>query len=130
MTILYNIRCSIYRDLIGDDSIGGAIVTGTLTVASDEPCRLDYYIPKISMFAPQGIETDKIYSVFFRSTRQHPIDIRENDYLQVTFPPEHPDYNVRLRVRGVQSESLHPRDPNRIIECTLTRIVESRGSDF
>jgi hypothetical protein len=130
MTLLYNVKCDIYRDLIGDDSGGGAVVTGTLTIATSEPCRLDYFIPKASFFAPQGIETERIYSLFFRSTRQHPINVRENDYVKITFPPEHPEYNVILRVRGVQSESLHPRDPNRIFECTLVRIDESRGLDF
>jgi len=130
MTLLYNIKCSIYRDLIADDAVGGAVVTGTSVIATDEPCRLDYFIPKASFFAAQGIETERVYSLFFRSTRQHPINVRENDYIKVVFPPEHPEYNVILRVRGVQSESLHPRDPNRIVECTLIRIDESRGVEF
>lgn len=130
MTLLYNVRCSIYRDLMGYDDVGGAIVTGTHTVASNEPCRLDYWIPKVSLIIPQGIETEKVYSVFFRSTRQHPINVRENDYLQIVFPPEHTEYLERFRVRGVQSESLHPRDLNKIVECTLVKIDESRGNDF
>lgn len=128
MSLLYNVRCSIFRDLLSVDQYGGAIVTGTLTIATNEPCRLDYVIPKINVVAPQGLETAVLYSLYIRSTRQHPINIRENDYVQITFPNFHPEYNNRLRVRGVQRETLHPQDPNSILECDLIRIRESRDN--
>lgn len=130
MTILYNSRCKIIRDVVIDNEYGSAAyVTGTL-IAHDEPCRFDFYMPKSNISASQGIETSKTYSVFFRSTRQHPIDIREEDIVILTFPPVHPELDKRYRVRGVQRESLHFQDPNYIIECTLIRIEESRGNNF
>lgn len=125
--IIYNVRCDIYRDLIASDVYGGALVTGTLTIASFEPCRLDYIMPKINVVAPQGLETNVTYSLFLRSTRQHRVNIRENDYVKIVFPNTHIEYGHRLRVTGVQSESLHPQDPNSILECTLMRIRESRN---
>lgn len=128
--ILYNVRCDVYRETITDDVYGGAeTVTGTFIVRN-QPARLDYYTPKIYLTGIQGIETDKIYSIFFRSTYQKPIPIRENDIVTVVFPTIHDDYNVRLRVRGVQRNSLHPQDPNSIVECTLNRIETSRGNNF
>lgn len=130
MSLLYNVRCSIFRDLLTTDNYGGAVVTGTLTIATNEPCRLDYIIPKINVVAPQGLETNVTYSLYIRSTRQHPINIRENDYVQITFPTFHAEYNNRLRVRGVQRETLHPQDPNSILECELIRIRESRNNSI
>lgn len=128
MSLIYNVRCSIYRDLISPGNYGDAVVTGTLTIATNEPCRLDYIIPKINMIAPQGEETTKHYNLYIRSTRQHPINIREQDYVTITFPVFHVEYNNRLRIQGVQRESLHPQDPNSILECNLTSIRESRNN--
>lgn len=134
MTILYNARCKILRDVITIDPYGGAeYITGTL-VAHDEPCRFDYYMPKSNVTGFQGIETEKSFSVFFRTTHQHPIDVREQDIIILTWPPVHPDLGKKYRVRGVQKESLHFQDPSGIIECTLIRFEESRPgtneSDF
>jgi len=126
--LIYNLRCSIYRDLIGEDAYGGAVVTGTLVIATNEPCRLDFIIPKANTIAPEGIETNVTYNLVLRSTRQHPINVRENDYAQIVFPNSHGEYNNRLRVRGVQRESLHPQDPNNIVECEVVRIRESRNN--
>lgn len=130
MTLLYNVRCDIFRNIITEDIYGSAALTGTITIASFEPCRFDYYIPKVNIIGDMGIETEKSYSLFFRSTRQHPIPIREQDSIKIVFPNTHPEYNVRFRVRGVQDESLHPQDYNRITECTLVRWKESRGNTF
>lgn len=130
MTLLYNIKCDIKRDIITEDAYGSAALTGTLVIASFEPCRFDYYIPKENTVGMQGIETEKVYSLFFRSTRQHPIRVREEDYIQIVFPTIHPDYLNHFRIRGVQEESLHPQDPNKIIECTLVRWKEGRGNTF
>lgn len=130
MTILYNSRCNIIRDRVQTDAYGGAeYITGTL-IASNEPCRFDSYMPKINTVGYQGIESEKVFSIFFRSTRQHPIPIRENDVIILTFPPVHPELGKKFRVRGVQHESLHFQDPNYIVECTLVRYEESRGPNF
>lgn len=126
--LIYNSRCSIFRDLIGTDDYGGAVVTGTLTIAQNEPCRLDFNIPKANLIASEGIETVVLYSLYLRSTRQHPINLRENDYAIIIFPTSHAEYNNRLRIRGVQRESMHPQDPNSIIVCDLIRIRESRNN--
>ena len=126
--LYYNSRFSVFRDEIADDGSGFATVTGTTTIATNEPGRLDFFIPNVNLLGIPGIETQVTYSLFFRSTRQHPINIRENDYVIVVFPIYHVEYNKRLRVRGVLNESLHPQDPHSIIECTLTRIRESRNN--
>lgn len=129
MSLLYNVRCSVYRDIIVNDMYGSANATGTLTIATNEPCRLDHNIPKDDELRGPGIETNVSYSLYIRSTRQHPINIREEDYVVITFPNFHPEYGHRLRVSGVSPESLHPQDPNSILEMTLTRIRESRATE-
>lgn len=87
-------------------------------------------MPKSSPTSFQGIETTKTYSIFFRSTRQHPINIREEDTVIITWPPVHHELGKRFRVRGIQAESLHFQDPNYIVECTLILIEESRRETF
>ena len=130
MSLLYNSKCKIIRDVVRTDDYGGAeYVTGTL-ISSDEPCRFDFYMPKSNIGGFQGIETTKSYSIFFRSTRQHPVNIREEDVVIITWPPVHHELGKRFRVRGIQAESLHFQDPNYIVECTLIRIEESRGANF
>ena len=130
MALIYNSRCSIFRDVIGQDQVGGmTVITGTV-VESDTACRLDFYIPFQKLVGNQGLETEKVYSMYIRSTRQHPIDAKENDYIVVTFPPYHPEINNKFRIRGIQRESLSVGYSESLIECSLTRIVESRSNDF
>jgi hypothetical protein len=128
MSQLYNSICSIYRDVLEEDQFGGRVVTTGTLIAQAEPCRLDYYQNTQKISANQGMETDRSYSLYLRSTRQHPINIRENDYVVITFPPYHPELGVRLRVRGIQRESLSHNSQASMIECSLVRVKESRDN--
>lgn len=128
MSLLYNSRCNIIRDVLSDDPFGGTVVvTGTM-IAENEPIRFDYYTPNQRTNIAQGIETIETFSLYIRNTRQHSINIRENDYVVIIFPPYHPDLNKRFRVRGVQKESLSIGNANSILECTLTRVEQSRNN--
>ena len=128
MGVIYNSRCDIYRDVLEDDQFGGTIVVTGSAIAVNEPVRFDFYIPNQRTNIAQGIETIKTFSLYIRSTRQHPINMRENDYIIITFPPYHPEFGKRFRVRGLQRESLSVGSANSIIECTLTRIEQSRNN--
>ena len=129
MSFIYNSRCSFYRDVLGEDQFGGRIViTGTL-IAEEEPARIDYYTPSQWLTKQQGLETSKTFSLYIRSTRQHPINAQENDYVKITFPPYHPELGVRLRIRGIQKESISFNSADSMLEMTLVRIDETRDNN-
>ena len=71
MSYIYNSRCDIFRDVLGEDQFGGRIViTGTL-IAENESVRLDYYTPNQWLTKQMGLETPQTFSLYIRSTRQH-----------------------------------------------------------
>lgn len=113
-------RFQIIRSSWTDDIYGGAVETGTV-IYNDIHGRLDYYTPRAQV-REIGIETDKTYALIIRP----PIDIRSEDVVVLTFPPHHPDYNNRFRVRGVQRQSMHPSDSRGFLDITLQRIETSR----
>lgn len=116
-----NAKCSIYRDTVTDDNIGGAVPISGL-VYSDVKCRISSVRP--TQFArEQGIETPKLYNVVI-----WPADyaIRENDDFYLTSPSNHELYHKLMPIEGVQIDSIHPNDSRRHTELTLSRIVRSR----
>lgn len=128
MSHLYNIYCDVYTETISDDNYAGAVATGVL-LYSHEPCRLDKYIPNQRTTLPQGLEVEKTYSLYIRSTRQHPINVRENDYFIITFPTYHEEFGQRLRIGGIQRESFHPANPINTLEITVVRIKTTRNNN-
>lgn len=125
---LFNKRANIDRDISSIDAYGGVVVTGT-SVYVDLPCRLDHYTPRQAQFLEQGMETIKGYTFIFHYNWQNPLDIRENDIIQLIFPVYDISYNKRFRVYGINSESGHPASPYNILECYCVRIERSRGVD-
>lgn len=128
----FNIRVDLYRDLtdLGDDPYGGSYPTSTIVNLS-LPSRMDSYSPSQRMFAQQGMETTKSYSFYLHYNWQHQIDVRENDYLVVSFPPHHQFYQKKFRIKGIHIETgMHPSSPQGMIEVTAIRIDESRGNEF
>lgn len=125
----FNIRVSLSRETFVDDSYGGAVATGTVYLR-EENSRIDYYLPREALTRVPGLETDKAYTFFFHVNTQHPVPLRENDIVQITFPPDHPNINDRFRVRGISREASHPRDPRGVIEAYCERIETTRGINF
>jgi hypothetical protein len=105
----------------GDDQVGGALVTGTPFYFGLKG-RMEENKPS-QFVLEQGLEVDPIWTCVVRP----PIaSIRENDQVEITFPPEHPYLGLHFRVRGVQRASLHPRDARGFLSLTLSRVGESR----
>lgn len=130
MPYQFNRRCRIERENFYNDAGGGYTVTGSNTIISpDEPCRLDSYMPSIFLTKIQGQEIEKTFTLFLHTNWQHPLDVRGQDIIVITFPLHDPFYNKRFRVRGPSEEAQHPTDPRGILELTLTRIDQSRTSD-
>lgn len=108
-----------------DDTIGGAVTTGT-TVYSNMPAVLTLRRPS-QQSLEQGLETDQIYDFtcsprFYRAQ----VTINERDEILVTGPIDHILYNLRFRVTGVQAPKSRTRS-GAAIHCTLSRIITSRS---
>lgn len=116
-----NVKCSIYRDTVTDDAIGGAVPVSGL-VFSDIKCRVSSVRPS-QIMREQGYETPKLYNVVIWPANY---DIRENDDFYLTSPANHELWHVIIPIMGVQIDSIHPNDSRRHIELTLSRIVRSR----
>lgn len=109
-----------------DDSIGGAVTTGT-TVYSNMPAVLTLRRPS-QQSLEQGLEVNQIYDFtcrprFYKSQ----VVIYERDEILVTWPTDHILYNLRFRATGVQAPRSRTRSAG-AIHCTLSRIVTSRSS--
>lgn len=107
-----------------DDSVGGAVTTGT-TAYSSLPAVLTLRRPS-QQSLEQGLETDRIYDFtcaakFYGSQ----VTINERDEILVTWPTTHALYNLRFRVTGVQVGRSRVRYAP--LHCTLSRIVSSRA---
>ena len=124
MTTGFNIELTVWRmsTVIGDDEVGGAMVTGTQLYVGMKG-RMEENRPS-QIVLEQGLEVDQIWTCVVRPPT---VDIRERDEVEVTFPPEHLYLGLHFRVRGVQRASLHPRDTRGFLSLTLSRIEESRS---
>ena len=129
MPLHFNIRVSIERETFTDDVYGGAVSTGTILYAN-EPSRIDYYMPRQALISVPGLETSKAVTFFFHVNQQHPLAIQENDTVIITFPPHHPEFNKRFRLRGFSREATHPSDARGILEAYCERVEKSRGVDY
>lgn len=112
-----DVKVSIWhRTDLADDSIGGAIVTGTATY-TNVWCRFEAQMPN-QLLLEQGLETMKIHRVIARPST---LQVQEFDELQITYPYSHPHYLDYFRVVGVLDTNFHPQDPRGYLILQVTR---------
>jgi hypothetical protein len=72
----------------------------------------------------QGLESDR-YNLFelYPAT----IDVKENDELQITNPPNNWDYHKYFRVISIMREGYHPADKRGILLVSCRRSVIAHG---
>lgn len=116
-----NARCSIYRNSVTDDDIGGAVPTRGI-IYTNVKCRVSSMRPTQAA-REIGMETFKLYNVVLQPAS---LDIRENDEFYLTLPANHELFHTYIQIDGVQIDSIHPNDPRRHIELTLSRYARSR----
>jgi hypothetical protein len=118
MTSGLNLRGTIWRmNQATDDSVGGAVITGT-PVANN--LLMSIYSRRPSqMSLEQGLEVPALYD----ATVKCGVTIYERDEVEVTCPTSSPHYGLRFRIIGVQ-----PAKRTRASEqhLTLSRIRRSR----
>lgn len=124
MTAGLNIKVDVIRiNYSSDDVVGGAVVTGK-TVYQALPFAMTPRRPSQASLEA-GLETE----VFYDGTcKANNITIQERDEVKVTWPPNHPLYNLRFRVLGVQPGRRRQRYG--ATHTTLSRIRESRSNSF
>lgn len=111
-----NIKIRIFSiDYNPDDSVGGAVITGT--AIGDYPARFRENMPS-QLLLQQGLETEPTYTV---NAVPGTIDVHERDEVEIIQPTDHPYYGQRFRVRGVSYGMLNPRDPRNYVSLTLSR---------
>lgn len=121
MTAGLNLQINVWRMTVDtDDSVGGAVATGTVTnylldaaITARRPSQ---------GFLEQGLETDAIYDL---TTRYQGLTLYERDEIEVMRPLDHPLYGLRFRVMGVQPSRRRPKHGHQ--HATLSRIRESRS---
>jgi hypothetical protein len=118
MTTGLNLRGNVIRmEQQTDDSVGGAVLSGT--VVGNNLLMAIYSRRPSQMSLEQGLETD----AFFDATVKCGVAIYERDLVEVTCPANSPHYGLRFRVMGIQ-----PARRTRASEqhLTLSRIRRSR----
>lgn len=118
-----NLRLRVWRMTeLTDDSIGGAVITGTVLYESIygriQPLK------STEAQVIQGLEWDRILRC---EVYPNTLDIRENDEVEVIWPPQHAFLNIRFKVWKEQRDGLHPMDRRNIMELTLVRHQFSRS---
>ena len=103
-----------------DDDIGGAVTTGTTRHSSLDAILTPRRPTQQALEA--GLETDAIYDF---TCKANGITVNERDEILVVWPVDHPLYNLKFRVTGVQPGRRRPR--HAAIHATLSRIRSSRG---
>ena len=100
-----NCRVRVWRRTAGaDDSVGGAMITGTVAY-QDVIARYTARRPSLLLLA-QGLEVPRIG--YFRMV-PGTLDIRENDAIEITEPASHVYFGVLQQVIGVTVSSLNPK---------------------
>ena len=98
-----------------DDSVGGAVITGSIT--GIYPARLRENMPS-QLLLQQALETVPTYTA---TVVPGTIDVKERDEADIVEPSDHPYYQQRMRVIGVSYGMLNPRDPRNYVMVTLSR---------
>lgn len=119
MTQGLNLRANIWRmSTLADDLIGGAQISGTV-VYSNQPCAISASRPTQASLE-QGLEVQAIYDMTIRMCG---VTIYERDEVEPVCPSDHPYYNLRFRVIGVQPPKRYRQGAQHL---TLSRIRQSR----
>lgn len=122
MNPAFNLRGTVWRiNQATDDSVGGAIITGT-PQAVNVPMGLYSRRPTQSSLE-QGLEVPAL----FDATVKCGTVIYERDELEVTCPSHSPHYGLRFRVMGVQVARRTRAGEQHL---TLSRVRQSRRESW
>ena len=122
-----NLKVIIWRFVeTTDDDVGGSVPSGTMVYQNVSGRRIDHlvHIRRIPVLEAdqQGLEAGR-YNLF--ELQPAIMDVRENDEIQITNPPNNWDYLQYFRVISVMREGYHPNDRRGVILCSTKRVVRA-----
>lgn len=106
---------------VADDDVGGALPTGTI-LKENVFARIEQ-LKSTQVLLEQGLEIPEMFQGYLYYTGD-PLDIQNNDQLEIYHPPISPFYNKRFRVVGYRHSSH--TDARRFVEVTLKRHETTR----
>jgi hypothetical protein len=124
-----NLSCAVWRWTdVTDDDVGGAVPSGTMVYQNVQARRIDHlvHIRRIPVLEAdqQGLESGR-YNLF--ELQPATMDVKENDEIQITNPPNNWDYLKYFRVISVMREGYHPNDSRGILLVSCRRSVRAHG---
>lgn len=99
-----------------DDSVGGAVPSGTI-LKENVFCRIEQ-AKATQVLLEQGLDLPEMFQGMLVYTGE-PLDIRNNDQLEIYAPIISPFYQKRFRIIGYR-QSSH-LDGRRFVEVTMRR---------
>lgn len=99
-----------------DDSVGGAVPSGTI-LKENVFCRIEQ-AKATQVLLEQGLDLPEMFQGMLVYTGE-PLDIRNNDQLEIYSPIISPFYQKRFRIIGYR-QSSH-LDGRRFVEVTMRR---------
>lgn len=125
MTAGLNLRCDVWNYSFNNDSIGGALPTGTILYREAE-LRISPNKPTLALLE-QGLETPMIYSgVLSPVSSANTFTVTQNQQLQITWPPISEHYQKFFVIIGVQPASM--QDGRKYWLVTLRRIEKAHSN--
>jgi hypothetical protein len=117
MTAGLDRRCTIWRITEGaDDSVGGAMVTGT-AVYTNVAIRIDEK-PVEQILMQQGLEIVKNFEAIVTPPT---MVIKERDEVEITYPIDDAYYGARFRIVNVSRSRWVTRHPSSYIVFMMIR---------
>jgi hypothetical protein len=104
-----------------DDNVGGSIPSGTI-LKENVYCRIEQ-LKATQVLLEQGLELPEMFQAYLYYTGD-PLDLEQNDQLEIYHPPISPFYNKRFRIVRYRHSSHN--DKRRFVEVTMRRHVISR----
>jgi hypothetical protein len=122
-----NLLCAIWRFVeTADDSVGGSVPSGTMIYQNAQGRRIDHlvHIRRLPVLesSQHGLEMPK-YNLF--ELQPATMDVRENDEIQITNPPNNWDYLKFFRIISIMREGYHPNDSRGLLLCSCKRSVRA-----
>ena len=108
-----------------DDDVGGALPSGTI-LKENVYGRIEQ-LKATQVLLEQGLELPEMFQAFLYYTGD-PLDIQNNDELEIYYPPISPFYNKGFRILGYRHSSH--ADIRRFVEVTMKRHVISRSNTY
>lgn len=123
MTAGLNLIGNVWRFTTNDDSIGGALPTGTVIYTNVE-ARIHAAKPTLALLE-QGLETPTIFTGVLAPGN---ISLQHNDQLEITSPPISDYYQKKFVVIGIQNLGFY--DPRKYVVVTLRRLVIAHSNNL